>query len=178
MRKLNPNLLYAALGLLVVLVVVRFLLAGHREESAEELTEMALHAADPVDQEQAATRLEALAVKAPYTGPRNATQPFLARLLKESENPGVRAAGMRALATIWDYECMPTMLDLLQDPSPQVRDMAALSVAKLIDVRLDASAPPEQRAAAIKRLRGMWETFQARTLKSWQQRLEAKDKKP
>ena len=90
--------------------------------------------------------------KSPGTESRNAVQPFLVRLLKESDNPGVRAAAMRGLAAIWDYECMPTMLDLLQDPSPQVRDSAAQAVAKLIDVRYNAGAPPEERAAAARRL--------------------------
>ena len=71
---------------------------------------------------------------------------------------------------------MPKMLDLLQDPSPQIRHTAAQSVAKLIDVRFDANAPTEQRAAAVKQLRGMWK-IQERTFKGWQHRLQEKDAK-
>jgi HEAT repeat protein len=135
-----------------------------------------LRAGSPVDQEQAATRLEALACKTRGTESRNAVQPFLVRLLTESGNPGVRSAAMCGLAAIWDYECVPRMLDLLDDPSPQVRNTAAESVAKLIDVRFDVNAPTDQRASAAKKLREMWNNFQARSLKSWQRRLEEKDK--
>ena len=164
-------------GVLAAILVVRFFVTRHHDESPQELVELALRAGSPADQEQAATRLEALAGKTPGTESRNAGQPFLVRMLTESDNPGVRAAAMRGLAAIWDYQCVAKMLDLLDDPSPQVRNMAAESVAKLIDVRFDANAPTEQRAAAAKKLRGMWENFQARTLKSWQRRLEENDKK-
>ena len=178
MRKFNLNVLFAVLGLLAAIVVVRLFLNRHHDESPQELTELALRAGSPADQEQAATRLAALAAKTRGTASRNAVQPFLVRLLNESDNPGVRAASMFGLATIWDYECMPKMVDLLQDPSRQVRDSAAQSVAKLINVRFDTNAPTEERAKAAQRVRGMWEHFAAGRLKSWQRELEAKDAKP
>jgi hypothetical protein len=176
--KSNRLVLFAISGLLAAILAARFFLNRQPIESPQELTELALRAGSASYQEQAATRLEALADRTPGTESRNPVQPFLVRLLNESDNPGVRAASMRALAAIWDYQCMPKMLSLLEDSSLQVRDTAAQSVAKLIDVRFDANASPEQRAKDAKRLVGMWETFQARTLKTWQLRLQEKDAKP
>lgn len=175
MPNLKSKVLFTVLGVLAAIVVVRLFLTWHHEESAQELVELALRAGSPVEQEQAATRLEALACRTRGTESRNAAQPFLARMFLESGNPGVRAAAMRGLAAIWDYQCVAKMLDLLDDPSPQVRDTAAESVAKLIDVRFDVNASTQERAAAAKKLREKWDNFQARTLKSWQRRLEEKD---
>ena len=177
MEKSVPKILYAVLAVLAAIVAFRFFFSGERIETGQELTEIALGGDSRENQEQAATRLETLAGKTPGTGPRNAVQPFLARLLTESDNPGVRAAAMRALASIWDYDCLPKMLDLVEDPVLQVRDTAAQSVARLIDVRFDASASPEARAKAAKGLREKWKRFQAETLKGWQHRLEEKDGK-
>jgi hypothetical protein len=75
---------------------------------------------------------------------------------------------------------MPQMLDLLNDPSPEVRGTANMSVCRLIEASIDydAAAPPEKRAAAEKKLRESWEKFKTRTLKSWQKRLEEKDAHP
>jgi len=170
--------LFAALGILVVIVAARYI-TWHHEETADELTELALHGGSPDEQEQAATRLEALAARSPRTGPRNAAEPYLARLFTESDNPGVRAAAMRGFATIWDYDYVPKMLDLLQDPSPLVRYTAAKSLAALIQVapRFEANDPAEKRAAAAKELRNKWEQFVVKNLKSWQRRLAEKDAK-
>jgi hypothetical protein len=170
-----PKALLAVFGLLAIGVAVRFFLTRHHEESAQELAELALRAGDPADQEQAATRLAALASRTPGTESRNPVQPFLIRVFNESDNPGVRASMMRALAAIWDYDCMPKMLDLLQDPSLQVRDAAAQSVAKLIDVRFDPTASAEVRSEAVKKLPDKWRNFQDKTLKAWQRRLQADD---
>jgi len=171
------TVLAGILGLLVVILAVRFILSGHHDESPQELTELALKSGSPGDQEQAATRLEALAGKAPGTGPRNAAQPFLARLLDESDNPGVRSSAMRGLAAIWDYQYVPKVVDFLEDSSPQVRGTAAQVLARLlsVDTRFDANASTEQRIAAANRLRAMWDTFAAGRLKSWQRELAEKD---
>ena len=99
MRKLIQIVLFLIFGLLVAIVVWRSVDRRH-VESAQELTELALQAGNPEEQERAATRLEALAVKTPGTESRNAVQPFLVRLFNESDNPGVRAAAMRGLAAI------------------------------------------------------------------------------
>jgi HEAT repeat protein len=180
MRKSMPTVLIAILGLLATVIAVQLFLTRHREESPQELVELALHGGGPAEQEQAATRLEALAGKAPGTESRNAVQPYLVRMLNESDNPGVRAAAMRGLATIWDYECMPKILDSLEDPSLQVRQTAARVVAKLteFDPRFDANAPNEQRAETVKKMRDAWKRFQDRTLKNWQRSLQEKDGKP
>lgn len=180
MRKLLPKVLFVVFGLLAVIVVMYYFVNWHRVDSAQELTELALRAGNPDDQERAATRLEALAAKTPGTEKRNAVQPFLARLLNESDNPGVRSAALRGLASIWDYEYVPKMLDLLQDPALRVRSTAAQSVAWLISAesRFDPNAPSEKRAAAAQELRRKWNEFVAKNLKSWQRRLEQKDAKP
>jgi hypothetical protein len=87
---------------------------------------------------------------------------------------------MRGLSTIWDYECMPQMLDLLNDPSPEVRGTAAMAAGRLVEATIDfdPSGPPDKRAAAEKKLRSTWDKFKTRTLKSWQKRLEEKDAHP
>jgi hypothetical protein len=169
----------AVLILLAVIATVRFVTSPQAVESPERLTETALHDPSAERAEKAAVRLEALACKLHCTGTRNAAQPLLVRLVNESALPGVRTAGMRGLATIWDYQCVPQMLDLLDDPSPQVRSTAASVVCKLMDATndFDARAPAEQRAASAKKLRDFWNLFKGRTLQSWQRRLEEKDAK-
>ena len=160
-------------------VAVRLVLSRPVVESPEKLTEMALHASTAEEQEQGSARLVALASKTHGTGTRNAVQPYLVRLFNESTNPGVRSAAIRGLATIWDYECVPQMLDALNDPSPQVRANAAESVSRLVEFTtdFDTNAPPENRAPAAKKLHDAWEKFKSRNLKSWQKRLEEKDAK-
>jgi hypothetical protein len=170
----------AILVLLAGGVAIRFAMSRPAVESPEKLTELALHASTPDEEEKAAVRLEAMASKTHGRGTRNAIQPYLVRMLNESTTPGVRSAAMRGLASIWDYEYVPQMLDLLNDPSPQVRSTAAMSASRLVQATIDydASAPPEQRAPAEKKLRDTWEKFKTRSLKSWQKRLEEEDAKP
>ena len=107
---------------------------------------LALRTGSPNDQAQAAVRLEALAAKSAGRESRNPAQPFLVRLLSESKNPDVRAAAMRGLATIWDYQCVPKMFELLDDSSPQVRQTAARALTRLIefDAHFEANAPAQQ----------------------------------
>ncbi len=177
---MGKHRLKALFGVLIGLLVVAggwWWLSREHVESAEELARLALEGDSPEVQEKAAARLEALGGRLPKTGTRNAAQPLLSRLLAESRNPGVRAASMRGLAGIWDYQSVPTMLDLLDDESSQVRQAAATSVQALMsaEIKFDASAAPADRRAAAKRLREMWRDFAARSLKSWQQRLETRD---
>ncbi len=175
--KRRLHVLLAVLAGLLLVAVAWWWLSREHVESAEDLAQLALAGNSPEAQEQAAARLEALAGRLSKTGTRNAAQPHLSRLLAESKNPGVRAASMRGLASIWDYQNVPAMLDLLDDESSQVRQAAARSIESLIsaDNTFDANAAPESRRAAAKRLREMWRDFTARSLKSWQQRLETKD---
>jgi hypothetical protein len=172
--------LVAVCGVLIVATVVRLCFTARHDASAQELTELALHAGSAEDQEQAATRLEVLAGKSPHTGTRNPVQPFLGRLLNESENPGVRSASMRGLASIWDYECVPKMLDLLMDPSPQVARTAAQAIGRLISVeaKLDTNAATKDRAAQVQQIREQWQVFDKTHRVPWQRRLEEKDAKP
>ena len=145
MRKFNLNVLFAVLGLLAAIVVVVSSSTGITKVSPE-LTELAFRPAAPPTRSRRPRGWRPLPARRPARGRETPCQPFLARLLNESDNPGVRAAAMRGLASIWDYDCMPKMLDLVEDPVLQVRDTAAQSVARLIDVRFDASASPEARA--------------------------------
>jgi hypothetical protein len=179
MGKHSVKILVAALVVLLLVVVAHLWARRQHVESPDELAQLALKDGDPAEQEKAAIRLEALAGKLPKTGTRNEAQPHLARVLAESKNPGVRAAAMRGLAGIWDYECVPAMLDALDDESPQVRRAAAGALEALIQAEhtFDAGGNPEGRKAAAQRLRGMWNTFKIRNLKIWQKRLEDKDAK-
>jgi len=177
-RNIRTIVLLVVLGLMI-LVVAWVFLPGRHDPTAQELTEAALHGGTPDAQEQAAVRLEALASKTPRTGTRNPIQPLLCRLLNESDNPGVRAAGMRGLAAIWDYECVPKMFELLTDPSPQVCGTAARSLGRLIsaEVKFDANAPTEDKAKKVERIREQWTDFDKKFRVRWQRRLEEKDSK-
>ena len=169
--------LFAVLGLLAVIVAVYYLSSRKHVETPEELTNLALNGPTAEGQEQAATRLEARASTLPKHGPRNAAQPYLKRLVLESDNPGVRAAALRGLASIWDYECVDQMFKLLEDPAPLVRYTASRSIAKLMDaeIHFDINSSPGQRAEAAKRLTEQWQTFSKAALPRWQKRLEEKD---
>jgi hypothetical protein len=146
-------------------------------ESPKELAEQAL-AGTPEKQELAAAGLERVAGKFDKTGKRNPAQEYLAQVLLESKNPGVRAACMRGLATIWDYECVPAMLDALDDESPQVRSTAAAAVQTLlgVDCHFQADDPPEIRQEAVRLLRNHWKNFSEKKRQRWEERLEEKDK--
>jgi hypothetical protein len=181
-EKSSTKVLSGVLALLLAVVGARFWWTWQRAESLEEMTHAALEGSDPQDadyQEKAAARLVMRAGQLPKTGPRNAAQPYLTRLLMESKNPAVRAEGMRGLSQIRDYQSVPTMLELLNDPSPQVRRAAGLAIEGLIQAarKFNADATPEERKKEIEQLRAMWKQFNERTLKGWQKRLEAVDAK-
>ncbi|MEI8372042.1 MAG: HEAT repeat domain-containing protein [Planctomycetota bacterium] len=171
-------------GLLVVLLAAALVWRWQRGqtpkmESPAELARQALNADSPEKQRQVAVKLQMRAASLPYTGTRNEAQPYLKSVFEESKNPEVRIACMHGFATLWDYECVPTMLDLMDDPSLPVSSMAANTLLKLMGVlpSFNPNAPPEKRKAATVRIREMWKIFSASKLKVWQKRLAEKDAK-
>ena len=177
------RLLIGVLVALLAMVLVRWWLAWPSHvETPEELARQALQDNSPETQERAAAKLQAAAARLPKRGARNAAQPYLTRVFLESKNPAVRIAGMAGLAGIWDYECMPAMLDLLEDESAQIRGAAAVAIFKLIGTGRDfrADDPPEKRKKEVARIREFWKGYStsAKGLKSWQKRLADEDAKP
>ena len=167
------------LALLVAALVHWWLSRPKHIETPQELAQQALQADNPDKQERAAVKLQAAAVRLHKTGPRNAAQPYLTRVFLESKNPAVRIPCMMGLAGIYDYECMPTMLDLLDDESLLVRGAAAAAIDKLIGVgtNFKAGDPPEKRKKEVARIRECWKKYAAKTLKYWQSCLEERDAK-
>ena len=169
-------------GLVLVLLAVALVWCrprGQKVESPAELARQALGADSSEKQQQVAVKLQMRAASLPHTGTRNEIQPYLKSVFEESNNPEVRIACMRGFATIWDYECVPAMLDLLDDKSLPVSSMAANTLLKLMGVlpSFNPSEPPEKRQEAVERIRGMWKIFSASKLKVWQRRLAEKDAK-
>lgn len=176
----NLQRLLAVLAALIVVALALWVWRRPRTETPEQLARMALEGDDVARQEHAAVRLEALVGRLPGTSTRNAGRPFLAQVFTESRHPGVRSAAVRGLASIWDYEFLPAMLDLLDDDSAQLRGAAAIAVESLLSAehRFNAADPPAQRQAVAAQLRQMWKTFAETRLPRWQQQLEQNDMKP
>ena len=157
------NRLRILVGMLLALLAMglaRWWLSRSKHvETPQELAQQALQADSPEKQERAAVKLQAAAARLHKTGPRNAAQPYLSRVFLESKNPAVRIPCMMGLVGIWDYECMPAMLDLLDDESAQVRGAAAGAVSQLIGVwkgDFKADDPPEKRKQEAARIRECW----------------------
>jgi len=154
------------LAVLALVYGIRFF-GGNRPVSADELAQQAL--SDPVLKQQQQ------AVAALVTLPQAARREPLQRLIKESTSPQVLSTAVLGLAGQWDYDSMPRMLELLDDPSPDVRTAAGSAVQRMMSVEYGfrGTDSPEKREAAAARLRKQWEWFRdSTTLKNWKARLE------
>ena len=141
-------------------------LSCNRPISADKLAEQALTDPAPEQQQQAAATLVAL--------PQEARREPLRRLVRESTSPQVRATAILGLAGQWDYDSMPRMLELLDDPSPDVRAAAGSAAQRLmsVDFGFRGTDSPEKREVAAAQLRKQWESFRdSWRLKWWKERL-------
>jgi hypothetical protein len=177
-------------GVLLAAVVAfyawRHFAARETLDSPQELAAQALGGGKPEEQELACARLVALAAKLNKSESRNPAREPMVQVYKESKRANVRATALQGLASIWDYDSMPLMLDALDDESVEVRAAAGQAVAVLLSLdpaQFDAVAAPEDRQTAVKGLRDKWQEFQKpgknghSRLQLWQERLSEQDKK-
>lgn len=165
-------------GALVVLLAIP---GCQRPPSPAELAQKALEAASPEEQELAAVELAQLASDNEQKPPlREEAREHLRRVLAESQSPPVRLACIRGLASEWDYQSMPALLDALDDESELVRSDAAMAVERMMSVTLKGfgyqyNDPPAKRAPAIKRIRQDWEKKRDSPIFiKWRKRLKEK----
>jgi HEAT repeat protein len=122
-----------------------------RANTPEQLAEQALAGDNPIVQQRAATQL---------SGYRHAeAAPPLRQVLKEARHPDVRAAAAQGLGDVQDFQSVPELLRLCDDPSPLVRGRAGAAVTNIIgmDFFFNANDPPEKRKAVIESMRRAYE---------------------
>jgi HEAT repeat protein len=167
---MRRNLLIV-LGVLVAAAAAlygRRWLGSGREDlgSPQALAEEALQAPTLKQRESAARRMVRIGKPAAQ---------HLRRVLVESKTPEVRAACIQGLATHWDYDGMPALLDALEDESPLVRGRAGAAVEKMLgaDFGFRFDDPPEKRAKSVNTLRQEWARMQnSPVLEDWKKRLQ------
>ena len=165
-------------GALVLLLAIP---GCQRPPSPAELAQKALEAASEEEQELAAVELAQLASDKEL-GPqlREEAREHLRRVLAETQSLPVRSACIRGLASEWDYQSMPALLDALDDESEVVRSDAAMAVQRMMSVNLKGFGyqyddPPARRAPAIKRIREDWDKKRDSPIFiKWRKRLKEK----
>jgi HEAT repeat protein len=117
-----------------------------RAKTPEQLAEQALSGDNPLVQQMAAAQL---------SNHRQAAAPQLRQVLKQASNPDVRAAAAQGLGDVQDFQSVPELLRLCEDPSPLVRGRAGAAVTNIIgmDFFFKADDPPEKRKAVIESMR-------------------------
>jgi hypothetical protein len=155
----NTLLLAGGVVLLGVIAIHgwRLLSSGNVAESPESLAAMALSASTPEAAEAAAVQLS--------QGGRPAREQ-MRRVLAESKRPEVRAACVRGLAELWDYNSMPALFKAMEDESQMVRARAGAAMRRLLkdDGGFRAEDPKEKRDQAIKQCRLCWTGYFSGTL--------------
>lgn len=142
-----------AVGLAVAVVVVygwRWVGPGRWGKSAEALLRQALGAEQSVDRQKAASALGDHPL---------ASAELLVRLLRESDDPMVRAVAVRALGERGAYDHVEAMIAALEDDSPTVRSSAQLGLSLLLQrkIRFPADGTETQRAVALAQVKATWE---------------------
>ena len=117
----------------------------------EELAEQALSGTDQVAQSQAVLQLRRF--------DRREAAPPLRQVLKEARHPEVRAAAVQGLGEVADFESVPELLRLCNDPSPLVRGRAGAALCEILgaDFPFKAEATPAERAETIDAMRRMYD---------------------
>ena len=123
---------------------------SERANTPEQLAQQALSGDNPIVQQMAASQL---------SNHRHAAAPQLRQVLKEARHPDVRAAAAQGLGDVQDFQSVPELLRLCDDPSPLVRGRAGAAVTNIIgmDFFFKADDPPEQRKAVIESMRRAYE---------------------
>jgi HEAT repeat protein len=122
-----------------------------RAQTPEQLAQQALSGDNPVVQQRAASQLSS------YRHAQAA--PPLRQVLKEARHPDVRAAAAQGLGDVQDFQSVPELLRLCDDPSLLVRGRAGAAVTNIIgmDFFFQADDPPEKRKAVIDSMRRAYE---------------------
>jgi len=146
--------LYAVAAVLAVTVAAYYgwrLLVGRTGSlSPEALARQALTADGADERQRAAVDL---------SGAGKAAAPHLRRVLRESNDPAVRAACAQGLGDVRGYEAMDLLLDLLGDEDALVRSRAVKAISRLLrrDLRFPVQGSAADRGKAQAAIRQVWE---------------------
>ena len=121
---------------------------SNRAATPEQLAEQALNGENLTVQTRAAAQLST-----------QGAAPQLRQIIAQTRNSEVRATAAQALGDLADFQSVPELLRLCDDPSPLVRGRAGAAVTNIIgmDFFFKADDPPEQRKAAIESMRRAYE---------------------
>ncbi|MEI8372034.1 MAG: HEAT repeat domain-containing protein [Planctomycetota bacterium] len=114
-----------------------------RAKSADELAAAALGDGTVKDRQYAAVKLSELGKPA---------RRQLLHVLDQSQQAEVRVACIQSLTEQWDYRSMPRLFDLMDDPSPAVRQQADEAVQCLIRDCVIGKVPGDYQRAERQRL--------------------------
>lgn len=83
------------------------------------------------------------------------------RIAHEARDDSVRAMAFSRLASLWDYEAMPLLLETLDADSPALRRSAAKALAKLLgrDHHFPVNGTPKERGDARDRIVKDWDKY-------------------
>ncbi len=144
----NTRSLWAVLAVLSLVVILFY---GYRwlfprvpqAKSADELAVAALGDGTVKERQYAAVKLSELG--------KPARQQIL-RVLDQSQEAEVRVACIQSLTEQWDYRSMPRLFDLMDDPSPAVRQRADEAVQCLLRDCVVSRAQGDYQRAERQRL--------------------------
>lgn len=127
---------------------------SHRASTPEQLAEQALSGENPIAQTRAAAQLST-----------QGAAPQLREVIARTRNPEVRATAAQALGDLEDFQSVPELLRLCDDPSPLVRGRAGAAVTNIIgmDFFFKADDPPKERATAIESMRRAYDQMRRST---------------
>jgi len=142
-----------AVGLAVVVVLVygwMWLGPGRWGKSPQSLLRTALEA------EESAERQMAAAALGDHAEP---VADLLVQLLKESDDPEVRAVAARALGDRGEYDHVDTVIAALEDKSAVVREGARQGLCQLLrhKVKFPVNGTQTEREVAIVQIKATWE---------------------
>ena len=140
----------AGLLLLVVIGIYwMYYATGETVLSPEELAERALTASSPEEKEAAAVQLS-------QAGAAGVEQ--MRRVYKQSDVDEVRAACVKGLGVLRDYDSMDVFFQSLEDDSPLVRGRAGVAMVRMLgrDYQFRANGSPAERAQAIAGMKKAW----------------------
>ena len=150
-------LVVAAVLLLAVILVYGYgwLFSGPKVRSADQWAAAAIGDGTVKQRQYAAVKLGELGKPA---------RKQILGVLDQSKQPEIRVACIQSLTTQWDYRSMPLFLDLMNDPSAEVRLQAGEAVGCLLRRdyqfrKVNGDNQQKERQAVVKTMRSDWERF-------------------
>ena len=140
-------------GILALVVAWIYLAPGDSVPSPEELAELALNAATSEAQEAAAVKLS-------QSGKPGI--PHLRRVYEGSQVPEVRAACIKGLGVMRDYDSMAIFFEGLEDESALVRGRSGVAMVRMLgrDYQFRANGSAADRARSIAGMQKAWEEME------------------